>query len=160
MVGGQRPPFRTDVHRRSFEACHCCPNECRDARNESQNYLIDTWRLRNLFSADSAVTDDPNDTLNFPVEFLNEQTPYGMPPHVLLLKNGVIIMLLCNLNPEKGLCNGTRLIIARNFIKAKIIRESNRENLVFIPRIDLAPTDTTLPFILRRRQFPIIPAYA
>src|SRR6218665_1288595 len=112
------------------------------------------------YSADSAVNDDPNDTLNFPVDFLNEQTPYGMPPHVLLLKNGVIIMLLCNLNPEKGLCNGTRLIIARNFIKAKIIRESNRENLVFIPRIDLAPTDTTLPFILRRRQFPIIPAYA
>ena len=108
------------------------------------------------YSADSAVTDNPN----FPVEFLNEQTPYGMPPHVLLLKNGVIIMLLCNLNPEKGLCNGTRLIIARNFIKARIISESNREDLVFIPRIDLAPTDTTLPFILRRRQFPIIPAYA
>ena len=115
------------------------------------------------YSADSAVTDDPNDTLNFPVEFLNEQTPYGMPPHVLLLKNGVIIMLLRNLNPEKGLCNGTRLIIeglARNFIKARIISESNRGDLVFIPRIDLAPTDTTLPFILRRRQFPIIPAYA
>ena len=67
-----------------------------------------------------------------------------------------------NLNPEKGLCNGTRLIIeglARNFIKARIISESNRGDFVFIPRIDLAPTDTTLPFILRRRQFPIIPAY-
>ena len=29
-----------------------------------------------------------------------------------------------------------------------------------IPRINLAPTDTILPFILQRRQFPVIPAYA
>src|SRR6218665_3218096 len=34
----------------------------------------------------------------------------------------------------------------------------NRGDLVFIPRIDLAPTDTTLPFILRRRQFPHMPS--
>ena len=27
------------------------------------------------YSADSLVSEDPNDTLNFPVEFLNEQTP-------------------------------------------------------------------------------------
>jgi ATP-dependent exoDNAse (exonuclease V) alpha subunit len=30
----------------------------------------------------------------------------------------------------------------------------------FIPRIDLAPSDVNLPFVLKRRQFPIIPAYA
>lgn len=30
-------------------------------------------------SADSIVTEDPNDTLNFSTEFLNDQTPSGMP---------------------------------------------------------------------------------
>ncbi|CAF1311607.1 unnamed protein product [Didymodactylos carnosus] len=65
--------------------------------------------------------------------------------------------------PKKGLCNGTRMIVRdlhRNFITAEIISKCNRGDTVFIPRIDLAPSDTTLPFILRRQQFPIIPAYA
>ena len=41
-----------------------------------------------------------------------------------------------------------------------------KRDIVFVLRIDLAPSDTTLlapsdtTFILRRRQFPIIPAYA
>jgi ATP-dependent exoDNAse (exonuclease V) alpha subunit len=114
-------------------------------------------------SADSIISEDPNDTLNFPIEFLNEQMPSGTPPHLLKLKKGVIIMLLRNLNPKKGMCNGTRLIIEeldRHFIKAKIISECNKGDLVLIPRIDMAPTDTTLPFVLKRRQFPVMPAYA
>lgn len=115
------------------------------------------------YSADSVVSEDPSDTINFPVEFLNSQTPSGMPPHVLLLKKNVIIMLLRNLNPKKGLCNGTRLIVvdlSRHLIKARIISQCNHGDTVLIPRVDLAPSDTTLPFILKRRQFPIIPAYA
>ena len=59
------------------------------------------------YSADSVLTEDPNDTINYPIEFLNEQTPSGIPPHVLLLKKGVVIMMLRNLNPKNGLCNGT-----------------------------------------------------
>jgi ATP-dependent DNA helicase PIF1 len=115
------------------------------------------------YSADSVVSEDPNDALNYPTEFLHDQTPSGMPPHVLLLKKGVIIMLLRNLNPKKGMCNGTRLIardLQTNLITAEIISECNRGDIVFIPRIDLAPSDTVLPFTLKRRQFPIIPAYA
>lgn len=132
---------------------------------EMNRKIIDTipGEAKIYYSADSIVSEDPSDTLNFPVEFLNEQTPSGMPPHVLLLKKGVIIMLLRNLNPKKGMCNGTRLIVeelSRNIIKAKIISECNKGESVLIPRIDLAPTETTLPFILRRRQFPVMPAYA
>jgi hypothetical protein len=40
---------------------------------------------------------DPADALNYPPEFLHDQTPSGMPPHTLALKIGVIIMLLYNL---------------------------------------------------------------
>ena len=35
----------------------------------------------------------------------------GLPPHKLELKIGQPIMMLRNLNPNVGLCNGTRLII-------------------------------------------------
>lgn len=114
-------------------------------------------------SADSIETEDPNDAMNFPVEFLNSQTPSGVPPHKLNLKVGTVVMLLRNLNPKKGLCNGTRLMIVKlgaNCIGAKIISEFNKGEEVLIPRIDIKPSDTTLPFVLKRRQFPIIPAYA
>ncbi|GBN54337.1 hypothetical protein AVEN_105794-1 [Araneus ventricosus] len=80
-----------------------------------------------------------------------------------MLKKGVIVMLLRNLNPKQGLRNGTRLSITglhENFIRAKIVFECNRGDVVFIPRIELAPSDANLPFVLKRRQFPSIPAYA
>lgn len=35
--------------------------------------------------------------------------PSGMPPHVLNLKAGCIVMLVHNLSLRQGLCNGTRL---------------------------------------------------
>jgi ATP-dependent DNA helicase PIF1 len=119
--------------------------------------------LRIYYSSDSIISEDPADALNYPPEFLHDQTPSGMPPHTLALKIGVIIMLLRNLNPKKGLCNGTRLIIKsmqNNFITAQIVSHCNSGEIVFIPRIDLAPSDVNLPFVLKRRQFPIIPAYA
>ena len=114
-------------------------------------------------SADSLVSDDPNDAANYPPEFLHSITLSGMPPHHLALKVGAIVMLIRNLNPGKGLCNGTRLIIRslqQHSITAEILSECNRGDKVNIPRIDLAPSDVSLPFILRRRQFPVIPAFA
>ena len=40
------------------------------------------------------------------------------------------------------------------------ISECNRGEQVFIPRIKFTPSDTNLPFTLKRRQFPILLAYA
>ena len=114
-------------------------------------------------SSDSVISEDPNDSLNYSPEFLHELTPSGMPPHTLMLKKGVVIMLLRNLNPQQGLCNGTRLIITHlhtNAIRAIILSNCNHGSVVLIPRIDLAPSDSNLPFTLKRRQFPVIPAFA
>ncbi|GBN99530.1 hypothetical protein AVEN_74741-1, partial [Araneus ventricosus] len=52
-------------------------------------------------AVDDIVTDDPNDRLTFPVEFLNSLTPTLMPPYKLNLKPGCIIILLRNLAPTK-----------------------------------------------------------
>lgn len=43
---------------------------------------------------------------------------------------------------------------------SRIISECNRGDLVIIPRIVLAPSDSNLPFVLRRRQFPVTLAYS
>ncbi|GKA74698.1 ATP-dependent DNA helicase PIF1-like protein, partial [Tanacetum coccineum] len=43
----------------------------------------------------------------YPVKFLNILNFLGMPPHDLTLKKELPIMLLRNVNPNLGLCNGT-----------------------------------------------------
>jgi ATP-dependent DNA helicase PIF1 len=58
-------------------------------------------------SADSVV--DAADASRFPVEVLNQLSELGLPPHKLMLKDGCPVMLLRNLDPKRGLCNGTRL---------------------------------------------------
>ncbi|XP_065322978.1 uncharacterized protein LOC135930121 [Gordionus sp. m RMFG-2023] len=71
-------------------------------------------------------------------------------------------MLLRNMIPSRGLCNGTRLLTKNlhdNFIDSEILSGTHNGHCVFIPQIDLSPSDSRLPFILKRRQFPIIPAF-
>nr|XP_027082661.1 uncharacterized protein LOC113704998 [Coffea arabica] len=56
-------------------------------------------------------------------DFLNSQNPKGLPPHKLMLKENYPLILLRNLNPAEGLCNGTRLIcrqLKRHTICAEI----------------------------------------
>lgn len=50
------------------------------------------------------------------IDFLNSISPQGMPPHQLILKENCPILMLRNINPSKGLCNGTWLI-CREFKK-------------------------------------------
>jgi len=59
-------------------------------------------------SFDSAI-DDPHNY--YPSEFLNILTPNGLPPHMLELKISCPIILLRNIDPANGLCNGTRLVV-------------------------------------------------
>ena len=62
-----------------------------------------------LLSADSVQTQDGavNDDQPYPTEYLNSLTASGLPLSKLTLKPGCPIMLLRNLDPAKGLCNGT-----------------------------------------------------
>ncbi|GBN05994.1 hypothetical protein AVEN_255996-1 [Araneus ventricosus] len=97
-------------------------------------------------TVDDTVSDDPNNRLTFPVEFINPLTPTGMPSYKLNLKPGCIIMLLRSLAPTVGLCNGNSLIVTklqRNIIEAKRIGSENGETY-FIPRIPLILSDSNI----------------
>ncbi|UYV67116.1 hypothetical protein LAZ67_4003936 [Cordylochernes scorpioides] len=68
-----------------------------------------------------------------------------------------------NLNPKQGLCNGTRMVIQRmrsHVLEAQILTGTKVGHTVLVPKISLAPSDTNLPFILKRRQFPLRLAFA
>ncbi|XP_041009523.1 ATP-dependent DNA helicase pif1-like [Juglans microcarpa x Juglans regia] len=80
-------------------------------------------------------------------DFLNTLIPNGLPPHELLLKKNCPIMLLRNVNPSEGLCNGTRLIcrnFERNIIDAEIAVGHHTGKRVFIPRIPFLPNGNRL----------------
>jgi ATP-dependent DNA helicase PIF1 len=92
-------------------------------------------------SFDEAV-DDPHNY--YPQEFLNTLTPNGIPPHILKLKIVCPVILLRNLDPANGLCNGTRRVVRacqRNSIDAEIVLGQHDGKRVFLSRIPLCPSD-------------------
>ena len=137
-------------------------NEDVDKLNEKiLKYIQGTEHV--YYSVDHAThrgvdqTDD-NIYLDYPMEMLNSIRD-GIPNHILKLKINAIVMLLRNISISDGLCNGTRLVIKELYkynIKAEIISGDKMGNIVFIPRITLnTGENTTFPFILYRKQFPI-----
>ncbi|TKW30492.2 hypothetical protein SEVIR_2G043401v4 [Setaria viridis] len=122
----------------------------------TRNDCVDSINLKNIecFQGDEivyhsfdSVEDDPHNY--YPPEFLNTLTPNGLPPHMLKLKINCPIILLRNIDPANGLCNGTRLVFSR--------LESHYAPLT----IPLCPSDDEMfPFRLNRKQFPIRLSFA
>nr|DAD25034.1 TPA_asm: hypothetical protein HUJ06_026498 [Nelumbo nucifera] len=77
-------------------------------------------------------------------EYLNSLNFPGIPNH--------------SLNQSCGLCNGTRLVVealGKHVIEAKVITGNRISQTIFIPKIIMSPIEISLPFQLKRRQFPI-----
>ena len=99
----------------------------------------------------------------FTSEFLNEIKCLGIPNHQLTLKVDVPIMLLRNIDQTNDLCNVTRLQVielGKHVIFATFITWKNISDKIFIPRIDLVPSDLRLSFKFKRRQFLITMYFA
>ena len=123
-------------------------------------------REKEYFSSDtiakSTAQHEAYDLL-YPIEFLNSINGNNFPQHRIVLKQGIPIMLLRNLNQRAGLCNGTRLIvtsIGEWTIEAKIMNGSHANQSFAIPRITLSLKNNKWPFVLQRRQYPIRVCYA
>ena len=118
---------------------------------------------KTYLSADMVAEEDLHNA--YPTDFLNSITLSGMPPHSMTFKVRAPVILLRNLRagPGNGLHNGTRLIILKlgeRVLQVEVAIGVNKGKSVLIPRITIAPSDTELPFTLRRHQFPVRPCFA
>ena len=143
-----------------------CPRN--DTTDEINNLILDMLpEQKNVYlSVDSVIpyANEKGDTeILYPPEYLNLLNFNGFPKHQLEVKVGAPIMLLRNINQMNGLCNGTRMIVTQllpRIIEAKVITGTHIGHKVYIPKITLNHNDKELPFVFKRKQFPIKVCYA
>ena len=115
-------------------------------------------------SADSLETDEFYKRQDdVPDNVLRALVLSSLPLSELKMKIGCPLMLLQNLDPKKGLCNGTRMILHCAYphvLEISIIGGDHHGEKAFIPRITLKPSSQQYPFVLRRRQFPVCLCFA
>jgi ATP-dependent exoDNAse (exonuclease V) alpha subunit len=124
--------------------------------------------LHLFVSADCVISEpgaDDDTTLQYPLEYLRSLRPSGLPAGEIRLKKGCPVILLRNLAPLRGLCNGTRCIIlemSQRVLEVQIMGGQYDGRREFIPRIALTPSNNNgqFAFLLKRRQFPIRLAFA
>jgi hypothetical protein len=107
-----------------------------------------------------------NGELDAPEEYLHTLAPSGMPPHKLTIKKRMPLMLLRNIDPSAGLCNGTKLL-AEEILDGRILVASicsgNPKFIgtkVILPRMLFKGDEKRHGFNWSRRQFPVRPAFA
>nr|XP_043633688.1 ATP-dependent DNA helicase PIF1-like [Erigeron canadensis] len=149
----------------SEKAIVCPKNETAEEINKKVLNMA-PGKTTTYLSTDSIVphTGDQGDTeVLYPTKYLNTLTFNGIPPHQLELKVDTPVKLLRHLNQSEGLCNGTRLIVTQmlpRIIEVEVMTGTTIGNRVYIPRITLTHTDKELPFVFKRKQFPLKLCYA
>ncbi|XP_020967349.1 uncharacterized protein LOC107614824 [Arachis ipaensis] len=111
-------------------------------------------------SSDSICMDEGNMESQLDLygpELLNSINCSGLPPHKLIFKVGVPVILLRNIDQSSGLCNGTRLQVRKfgnHVIECEVFMGNNVGHIALIPRMNIVPTNETVPVRFQRRQFP------
>ena len=65
-------------------------------------------------------------------------------------------MILWNLNPGEGVCNGSQGIVTRmsnRVLEVQLLTGDHAGKITFIPRMSIVPSSTQVPFEFCRRQF-------
>ena len=178
------PPYiKTTDNRGSFRDFVYPPDQLRSGASgifrdrailSSRNDLVESFNtevaglriaeIREYVARDVIEGASGDDLSDYPPEILLSLSGSGLPHGKLKLQVGMPVMLLRNLYPKLGLCNGTRLIITQLFpngIQGEIVSPDARFNgeLHFIHRIPVTTNDD-LPFTLIRNQLPLRPCFS
>jgi len=107
---------------------------------------------------------DCSDRDAFPADYVQSLAMKGAPPWLLQFKPGAKYMCIRNIDPARGLINGTMLkllSVGRNVIQVQILTGKSAGSCDALLRsmFTITPEGSGLPFTILRSQFPIIPAY-
>jgi hypothetical protein len=123
--------------------------------------------VKTFYSADQIIHESGADDLSHLLitpEFLRSVKSASLPPGELRIKIGCPLILMRNLSPSHGLCNGSRMIVigmTDRVLQVRLIGGDHHGQIALIPRISLTPTSTpNYTFKMRRRQFPVQLAFA
>ncbi|KAL1299164.1 hypothetical protein AAHE18_18G089100 [Arachis hypogaea] len=127
--------------------------------------ILENMSSKNFFKARTILlsTLDISQLDLYGPELLNSINCSGLPPHKLILKVGVPVMLLRNIDQSSGLCNGTRLQVRKlenHVIECEVLSGNNVGHIALISRMNMVPTNETVPVRFQRRQFSIIVSFA
>lgn len=132
--------------------------------NSVNETLLDrmTGDVKIYYSADQVIQEsgaDDQSHLTITPEFLRAVKSSSLPPGELRIKIGCPLILMRNLSPSNGLCNGSRMVVvgmSERVLQVRLIGGDHDGQLALIPRISLIPTSTpNFTFKIRRRQFPV-----
>ena len=101
------------------------------------------------------------ETAFYPIEFVNSCSISGVPDHILLLKPGAPYIIMRNTSPM--LCNGTRVVFLRRVgkcLEVEIASGVHKGEIVFVPRMIFTSKTVSLPFTLKRIQYPLQSCFA
>lgn len=156
----QRPDLQTtDPNFYSQRAILLARNKDVNDFNESILKRLPTQSQR-FFSVNTVVKDgrDAIENYELSAEFLATLNPAFLSASLITLKLGAPIMLIRNLHPLKGLCNGTRIVVTRlhrHCIEARILGGKFDGELHCLPRIMLNSNDDEFLWVICRKQFPV-----
>ncbi|XP_020970281.1 uncharacterized protein LOC110268453 [Arachis ipaensis] len=130
-----------------------------DIIKEVNNHLMAIIpRGKKLYlSSDSICMDEGNIESQLDLygpELLDSINCSGLPPHKLILKVGVPVMLLRNIDQFSDLCNGTRLQVRKleNYvIECEVLTSNNVGHIALIPRMNMVPINEIVLVRFQRR---------
>ncbi|CAN0925714.1 ATP-dependent DNA helicase PIF1 [Linum grandiflorum] len=163
LINRVYPDLLNNYHNVAYIRSRAIVAPTNDVVTEINNYILAKLPGQEhiYLSSDTLTSPGTDQTaleIEYPTEFLNGLSYNGMPEHQLRFKQYSIVMLLRNLNPAAGLCNGTRILITHlgtNVIRGLIVGGTFEGTIAIIPRIVLDKTDPKWPFTLKRRQYPL-----
>ena len=133
-----------------------------DVRSVNKVAIDKLGGVGKIYESINTVVDDRH-ACQFTEENLQGLVLNNFPAHKLELKVGAPIMVLRNIDPLNGVCNGTKGIVTRllpHLLEMITTDAAGNDKTVLIHRISLTPSDAQIPVAFKRRQFPVALCFA
>ena len=97
-------------------------------------------------------------TNNYTIDILERYNFRSLPCHKIDVKVGCPLVILRNYDTFNGIVNGTRGVLLSatpSLLQIKVLSGKSSGRVILLPKMELSPAESALPFTLIRTQFPV-----